>query len=99
MTDSKYKRCASCGSIHDRDEIPTASDPYTSDGTVEYCPDCREAEDFDEVKVHTMHDQTVNAWLAYFVDCEDSKVTPFKSGKTEMEAIDALLSAHLLINE
>lgn len=97
MSEIKYVKCASCGSIHDRDEIPTARDPYASDGTVEFCPDCNAAEDFDSVTIMVMHDQSTNGWLAYFADREGSKVSPFKSGRTEEEAREALLESYQLL--
>lgn len=97
MNEYSYAKCASCGSFHARDDIPTARDPYTSDGSVEYCPDCNTAEDFDSVKIEIMHDQTANAWLAYFVDSEGSKVSPFKSGRSGEEAREALLDSYQLL--
>lgn len=89
----EYRRCTDCGSIHDKDDVPTARDPFGSDEILSYCPDCEAVEDFESVKIHVMHDQTANAWLAYFVNRDESKVSPFKSGRSEEEAREALLAS------
>jgi hypothetical protein len=43
--DSNLVQCEYCGYVCDRDEVPTANDPW-SDGTVTVCPECNEGESF-----------------------------------------------------
>ena len=45
IDDSNLAQCEFCGYVTDRDDIPTANDPY-SDGTVTVCPECNEGESF-----------------------------------------------------
>ncbi len=45
IDDSNLVQCEYCGYICDRDEVPTANDPW-SDGTVTVCPECNEGESF-----------------------------------------------------
>ena len=40
-----FRSCEYCGYVCDRDEVPTANDPW-SDGTVTVCPECNEGESF-----------------------------------------------------
>lgn len=44
--DSNLAQCEFCGYVIDKDEIPTANDPFCSDGTVTVCPECNEGESF-----------------------------------------------------
>ena len=44
--DSNLAQCEFCGYVTDKDEIPTANDPFCSDGTVTVCPECNEGESF-----------------------------------------------------
>ena len=99
MSETKYARCEDCGSIHLRDSLPTASDPYTTDGTVEYCPDCREAENFAVLTITAVEDAYHKAWVAYFADSERRQASGFKAGRTKDEAINALKEAFLLSDD
>ena len=46
VDDSNLVQCEFCGYVTDRDDVPTASDPCCSDGTVTVCPECNEGESF-----------------------------------------------------
>lgn len=46
IDDSNLAECEYCGFVEDWNEIPTANDPWCSDGTVTVCPKCNEGESF-----------------------------------------------------
>ena len=46
VDDSNLVQCEFCGYVTDDDDVPTASDPCCSDGTVTVCPECCEGESF-----------------------------------------------------
>jgi hypothetical protein len=46
IDDSNLAECEYCGYVEDWNEIPTANDPWCSDGTVTVCPECNEGESF-----------------------------------------------------
>ncbi len=51
IDDSNLAQCEFCGYIEDWDEIPTANDPWCSDGRVTVCPECNNGESFKDYEV------------------------------------------------
>jgi hypothetical protein len=92
----EFGRCADCGSINYWDDIPRGQDPTCTDGYLHYCPECEAVDDIDSLKIETVHDLNAKSWFAYFADREKSKVSPFKYGKSEKEAREALLASYEL---
>jgi len=63
VDDSNLVQCEFCGYVTDRDDVPTASDPCCSDGTVTVCPECDEGESFsryDSAKAIIREQATAN---------------------------------------
>jgi hypothetical protein len=95
MRKFEFSKCLECGSICWDEEVHHVSDPSSSDGSLLQCPDCEAIEQTSGVDVKIDEEPTV--CLAYFVDYQGDKQSPFKAGRTPEEARKALLDSYQLL--